>query len=160
MAATIMQEISSVFSQVTSDCSDLNFAPGDSFYWRPEDNTVYHPEITNSSDLYLLLHEIGHARSAHTGYDSSIHLLDMEREAWDHTISVLVPTYGLSIDDAKEISEDALDSYRDWIHKRSTCPTCNAIGIEVSKNRYKCLICDQQWQANEARNCQLRRYKK
>lgn len=155
-----MQSINSIVNQITSDCSDVRFSTGEDFYWRSEGSTVYHPPILSTEDLLLLLHEIGHAKLGHTSYSSDVHLLDMEREAWQYALSTLVPTYGVSQDVALEASEDALDSYREWLHRRSTCPSCHAIGLESTKSTYRCLACNQEWRVNEARSCQLRRYKK
>ena len=79
----------------------------------------------------------------------------MERQAWDKAID-LADTYDAHIDDS--IIETTLDSYRDWLHARSTCPTCSATGLQVKNRTYNCPVCHGQWRVNEARICALRRY--
>lgn len=81
----------------------------------------------------------------------------MERDAWQYAKDTLGQTYDQAILD--DTVEDALDSYRDWLHARSTCPACQATGIQTKKEEYKCLACRTKWRVNEARICALRRYK-
>ena len=79
----------------------------------------------------------------------------MERAAWDKALE-LAKTVNVDIDE--ELIETSLDTYRDWLHDRSTCPSCNATGIEASKQQYECISCHTTWRVNEARDCSLRRY--
>jgi lipopolysaccharide biosynthesis regulator YciM len=79
----------------------------------------------------------------------------MERQAWDYTVK-LAPTHDISVPD--DIVQSTLDSYRDWIHERSTCPNCQATGIQTDKFMYSCPACSHEWKVNEARTCALRRY--
>lgn len=111
----------------------------------------------SSDDAALLLHELAHAVLKHADYTRDIELIEMERDAWDHARTVLAPRYSVPIDDA--IIEDSLDTYRDWLHARSTCPDCQAIGIQIKLHHYRCLACGAQWKVNDARICALRRYK-
>lgn len=154
-----MPKISSTLKKIISDHPNLIFSQGDDFYWRPEDNTIYHPEITDEIGLCLLLHEVGHALLEHEQYSNDIELVDMERQAWQYATSNLAPNYRLDENLINDLAEESLDSYRDWLHKRSTCPNCSAVGIGSAKNQYRCLVCGQIWHVNEARTCELRRYK-
>jgi len=79
----------------------------------------------------------------------------MERQAWDYTIK-LAPKYNVAISD--DMVQLTLDSYRDWLHARSTCPNCKATGVQTEKYTYVCPACSRKWQVNEARTCALRRY--
>ena len=79
----------------------------------------------------------------------------MEREAWDEVIK-LAEKYNVSID-PKNI-QLTLDTYRDWLHKRSTCPKCQANGVQDGAKSYQCVACSHKWRVNEARICALRRY--
>jgi len=81
----------------------------------------------------------------------------MEREAWSYASRQLGPAYGVAI--ADNDAETALDTYRDWLHARSTCPSCQAIGVQTSKHHYSCVACHEKWRVNDARICALRRYK-
>lgn len=123
------------------------------FRWEPTTSTIFY-EVTE--DYASLLHELAHALLGHSTYVKDIELITMERDAWHYANTVLIPQYNLKESD--DTSEDALDTYRDWLHARSTCPTCKATGIQRSKSIYACLACHAVWKVNEARICALRRY--
>jgi hypothetical protein len=80
----------------------------------------------------------------------------MERDAWQHATTVLAPAYQLSIDPG--FIEDHLDTYRDWLHAKSTCPACTLTGIEVSKQLYRCVGCHHTWTTNEGTQRRVQRY--
>lgn len=160
MVATTTPKASSVYKQIVDDYPDIKFVIGNDFSWSPDKQTVYHPSIKNYSQLYQLLHEVGHAKLEHRDYPSDASLIDMELAAWQYTVDKLAPRYGLNLSIDDPLIESALDSYRQWLHDRSICPHCGAIGLEKSPGRYSCLSCQQDWRVNEARSCQLRRYKK
>lgn len=153
-----MPKISSVYSRIVADFSHLSFCKGDTFQWSPHTHTITHPAVTTVSDLAQLLHEIGHAELRHQTYARDIQLIQIEREAWEYAISTLAPRYQVSITPEDEIVQSSLDTYRQWLHDRSTCPTCTAVGLEYDTGAYRCLSCQQQWRVNEARTCSLRRY--
>ena len=148
----------STHKHIFRDYPNLTFTASDTFRWIPSTNTIEYVSTVTEQEPYLLLHEIGHASLQHGTYASDIELLDMEREAWHYALSTLVPRYGLDHTVAQSIADDALDSYREWLHRRSTCPTCSAVGIESTKHHYVCLVCEQTWRVNEARSCELKRY--
>lgn len=83
-------------------------------------------------------------------------MLKIERQAWDKTLE-LASAYNVHVNATEP--NDALDSYRDWLHNRSVCPTCSTIGLEVDNKEYNCVACGAKWRPNEARICQLKRYK-
>jgi hypothetical protein len=114
---------------------------------------TYNPKAENAKAY--LLHEFSHALLGHKEYMQDISLLKMERAAWDKARE-LAGTFNMTI--SEDLVESALDTYRDWLHNRSTCPTCSATGIETSKQQYKCVTCHATWHVNEARDCSLRRY--
>lgn len=154
-----MPQTSSVLEQLTADFPDIHFIPSDDFQWSPDTRTITHPPIQTDDDRANLLHEVGHAQLEHASYRRDITLLDMERQAWRYAQSTLAPRYGLELSMNDKVVDDALDSYRQWLHARSTCPHCQAIGVEQTTATYLCLICHSIWTVNEARTCQLRRYK-
>lgn len=160
MAASTMPKISSLLDKISADFSDLKFAKDDTFYWSPKSQTIFHPNIDALEDILFLLHEIGHARLNHLEYSRDIELIDMEREAWKYACQKLAPKYGIPLSMDDDLVEDSLDSYRQWLNSRSTCPTCHAIGLEQAKQTYACLVCKGHWTVNEARTCGLKRYKK
>lgn len=150
-----MPSITSMLPKLQADFPQFAFTPGDQFCWDPRMQTIYFNQGVN--DQASLLHELAHALLQHEKYDRDIQLIEMERDAWQYAVDTLATTYDVAIDD--DAVEDALDSYRDWLHARSTCPTCKATGIQTGKQLYKCLACMTVWKVNDARICALRRYK-
>jgi len=83
-------------------------------------------------------------------------LIQMERDAWEYARNKLSKTYSVAMDE--DAIEMAMDSYRDWLHARSSCTMCHSTGVQVATNTYRCLACGTSWRTNEARLCALRRY--
>jgi hypothetical protein len=145
---------SSTLSRLEKDFPNIKFRRGSTFRWAPAEQTVY---FADPDDTTSLLHEVAHALLSHTEYTRDIELLEIERQAWDTAVLRLSKQYGISISEGEV--EDMLDTYRDWLHSRSLCPTCEATGLQTDKNSYSCLACNTAWRVNEARSCALRRYK-
>lgn len=149
-----MASISSLVSQLKSDYPQLQFVSGDSFYWDPETASItYRDGSHNTADL---LHELAHALLDHRDFSRDISLLEMERDAWHIAQQTLTSRYGVTITD--DAIDAALDTYRDWLHARSLCPTCGATGLQSGRTQYRCLACLGSWRVNDARQCALRRY--
>ena len=132
------------FLEVTSRFSQFTFAEHEIFHWSPKDNCVYYDpkELSSKYGIFQLLHEIGHALCNHKNYTSGIQLLKIETDAWKKAAE-LATDYNLTI--SPEQIDRCLDSYRDWLHLRSTCPKCEAVSIEIDTNRYHCFNCMQKW---------------
>lgn len=128
---------------------------GPGFSWQYRTHTITYDDRDPAAEA-LLLHEAAHAILDHRDYAYDVHLLEMERAAWDNA-RILARRFGVKIQ-AKTI-EEALDTYRDWLHARSLCPRCGSTGVQDGRLNYTCLACHRQWRANEARTCQLRRYR-
>lgn len=160
MVATTMEKITSLVKKLENSATHvphlntLTLQTGELFSWNHTACAITYNPNADYADAYLL-HEYGHALLQHTEYAYGIELLKMEREAWDTALS-LANTFDVEIHD--DIVENALDTYRDWLHERSTCPNCRAIGIESRKQTYDCIACHTRWRVNEARDCSLRRY--
>ena len=149
-----MLSITSLKNKLAEQFSDLDFQEGEDFLWNASTKTVTY--ATNpTDDPALLLHETAHALLNHRGYSRDIELIQIERQAWDYAKSELGPQFGVPI--SEELVEDSLDSYRTWLHKRSTCPSCGLNGIQESQKTYRCINCRSRWSVNEARTCQLNR---
>ena len=146
-----------LLSKVKSAFPTLRFEIGDDFRWSPTDQTIYVGPVNTDRDTITLLHEIGHAQAGHSGYDKDIELLTLEREAWTIARTTIAPLFKITIDE--ELIEEALDSYRDWLHARSRCPECTQNGIQKSLHVYTCLLCQTSWRVNDARKCGLKRYR-
>lgn len=144
----------SLIQRLKDDFPSLTFTEGQDFSWSYEKQTVFYlPDLNEQSQL---LHEVGHALLGHQAYQRDIELIALERDAWTYAAHTLVPKYQLVI--AQETIDEALDSYRDWLHARSTCPRCAANGIETRKRHYTCPACSHSWHVNEAMQCGLKRY--
>ena len=149
-----MLSTSSTLSRLKKDFPDIKFLKSDIFRWSPIERAVYY---ANQDDTLSLLHEVAHATLGHADYRRDVELLQIERQAWDTTTGDLAKRYNITV--SEDEIENMLDTYRDWLHDRSLCPTCQATGLQTSKNSYLCLACTAQWRVNEARTCALRRYK-
>ena len=150
-----------LISSLRQDFPQFKFRLSDNFHWSRTENTIFYPEIDNSKDdLYnlSLLHELAHAILDHSDYNLDINLLKMETAAWELASKDLALKYGIKIDD--NFIQDNLDTYRDWMHRRSLCPNCSINGFQQSDLRYKCPSCGRIWQPNEAKFTMLRRYNK
>lgn len=148
-----MPSTASIIKRLKTNYPQFRFKKSSDYLWSPSEKTVYY---TSSDDCFeLLLHELSHGLLGHVDYRYDIDLLVMERAAWEHA-TALAKSYGLTI--TKELVESNLDSYRDWLHARSSCPNCNATGLQVKKQTYSCPACNHNWKVNEARICALRRY--
>ena len=148
----------SILRQIEADFPQFNFELNDNFSWQPKTQTITHPAIKNRDDTAQLLHELSYGLLEHSTYNRDIQLIDMERDAWKHTVKNLAPKYSINLSLSDEIIQDALDSYRNWLHDRSVCPNCNAVGFEHAKSLYRCINCQSEWQVNEAKYCHLRRH--
>lgn len=149
-----MHSITLLATKLQTDFPMYHFTEGDAFRWSPQEKTVYYNHA--SHDQSSLLHEVSHAILNHTEYLKDIELIEMERAAWEYAQQSLGRQYGVVIED--ETIQQSLDTYRDWLHARSTCPHCSATGIQAKKRRYKCIACTTSWHVNDARICALRRY--
>jgi hypothetical protein len=150
-----MPSITSLATKLQTDFPRFGFVASHEFRWSPKERTIFYDQ--DSSDQASLLHELSHAILDHREYARDIELIELERDAWTYARETLAHTYDASID--SEQSEDALDTYRDWLHARSICPGCLATGLQTKKNEYKCILCTTKWRVNDARICALRRYK-
>jgi len=153
MDVTTMLSMLSLVKKLKSDYPQFVFKEGSGFLWSHKDQTVHYAVDDDSRSL--LLHELSHGLLDHADYSRDIKLVAMERDAWGKA-EELATNYGILITD--DFIQSNLDTYRDWLHSRSTCPKCEATGLQTQKNSYQCLACGHAWRVNEARTCALRRY--
>jgi hypothetical protein len=99
---------------------------------------------------WSLLHETGHGLLVHADYQSDLELLHMEVAAWEKA-KELGQAFGVQID--PNHIEDCLDTYRDWLHRRSTCPTCGSVSLQHNSTEYHCHNCNAMWQVSSSRFC-------
>ncbi len=149
-----MPSIASLLSKLQADYPSLQFAASHEFRWSPDELTVFYDK--DSDDVASLLHELAHALLQHQAYTRDIELIELEQSAWHYAVTTLASGYEVAIDE--DIVQSSLDTYRDWLHARSTCPGCGATGVQTRKSTYACLACPTNWRVNDARICALRRY--
>lgn len=145
-----------IIDYVSQHFPEVQIASADHSYWNPESRTIYISKTAEQPD-YSLMHELGHIMSQHTTYKSDVSLLRMEVEAWARARS-LAAELGMTID--TEHIEDCMDSYRDWLHKRSTCPACTQTGVQSKHGAYSCLNCGKSWRVSMSRFCRSYRIQK
>ena len=134
---------------------DITFVDGKEFRWDPPQTTIeYVSDDTRS--IEHLLHEIAHANLGHAQYQRDVELITLERDAWHYAATELAPQFHIQID--SDLIEDDLNTYRDWLHARSTCPKCSATGVQTKNDSYTCVVCRTTWKVNQAINCGLKRY--
>lgn len=156
MAATTTPSINSILKVLCARLPNVSFVSGDVFSWNPQEKRITY-SLLDDYAIERLLHESGHAICDHTDYTRDITLIEMERDAWE-AATQLGESLGVAIDE--DVVQDHLDDYRLWLHARSTCPSCDQVGVQESRETYICPICQTTWQVNDSRTCQLRRYKK
>jgi hypothetical protein len=150
-----MPSISSLLKSLRQDYPELTFESADEFWWSGAKQTVFYDPKAADATAYSL-HELSHALLRHEGYERDIELIKLERDAWAYAKNTLAPQYDIEIDD--DLIQDNLDTYRTWLHARSMCPDCEATGLQMKHQQYRCLACGHTWRVNEARLCALRRY--
>jgi len=155
MDVTTMQSMPSLIQKLSSAYPAITFTEGERFAWIPDLQQVTYTPTEPGAEA-LLLHELGHGLLEHTAYLRDVELIAMERAAWDKALEIASEN-GVNIDD--DFIEEHLDTYRDWLHARSTCPTCTAIGYQTGAQTYECPACHTVWRVNESRLCVLKRYK-
>lgn len=131
---------------------DIRLSPGKTFYWSPKTNEVFYDESRFLTDegQWALLHELAHAQLGHTIYDNDAALLALEVEAWEKALRT-AETLGIQID--PDHIQDCLDTYRDWLYARSTCPTCKLNSLQTEPTTYMCLNCRTVWSVSRSRFC-------
>lgn len=115
---------------------ELKFISGRKFAFRSPRTIVLGP-AEESSDL-LILHEVGHATLRHDDFKTDIDRLRMESEAWDKARE-LAKDYSVKFDE--DIAQRELDTYRDWLHKKSRCPRCGLTRFQEADG-YHCPLCE------------------
>lgn len=141
-----------LLARLKADYPDITFKEGESFYWSPKDRSVTYALISTQPKLagWSLLHEVSHGILGHTDYKSDFELVQLEVAAWQHARK-LASKYKVRID--PEHIQDCLDTYRDWLHRRSTCPECGTVSIQADSRSYRCLNCSSVWHVSNSRFC-------
>lgn len=130
------------------DHPNLVFTIGEAHCWSPEHSQILYTPRDTEANIAGLLHELGHARLGHRNFSSDIDLLQKEVDAWQEAARIATQ-YGISISD--EHVQDCLDTYRDWLFRRSKCPRCAGTGIQQTSRHYHCINCGAAWEVSSSR---------
>ena len=143
--------MSSFIDKLKIDYPNITFKLGDGFYWSPISRSVIYNDLENkiNSD-WTLLHEVSHAILNHKSYKNDLELLSMEVLAWNKAKEISIK-YDINIDD--DHIQNCLDTYRNWLHLRSTCPECEIRTLQTDKDTYRCHNCHTIWKVTSERFC-------
>ncbi len=141
-----------IITKITSEFPNLNYKVGSQFCWSPETNEIfYKKDAMGNRAVWSLLHETGHALLKHKTYKSDFELLRLEIEAWEKA-RYLSSKLKIVIDE--EHIQDCLDTYRDWLYKRSICPTCTTKCLQQGDFvHYRCFNCHTKWRVTSSLFC-------
>ncbi len=141
-----------LLATLQKDFPHLTFAPAEIFSWSSRKQTVNYAVAPSDPvhAVWSLLHEMGHALLEHTTYQTDFELVKLEAAAWDKAAR-LGKKYGHLID--MDHIQDCLDTYRDWLHQRSTCPTCTITSLQKDMHTYSCYNCNTEWRVSRTRLC-------
>lgn len=130
----------------------VTFTSGKAFYWSPKTKQIFYDEVNLLTEVgqWALLHEIAHAQLGHTIYNNDAVLLSLEVEAWEKAKET-AQIFDIKIN--AEHIQGCLDTYRDWLYARSTCPTCRLNSLQTDQTTYTCLNCLTVWSVSKSRFC-------
>lgn len=139
-----------LLNTLKQDFPRLTFKAADDFYWSPQEQSVYYTNAKRQSDVWSLLHEASHGILNHQTFITDFELLQLELAAWKKAEELAI-RYNMILD--INHVEDCLDTYRDWLHKRSLCPSCGVKSLQENASTYRCLNCDTAWRVSANRHC-------
>jgi hypothetical protein len=151
MAAMISSNntIKKFIGGLSQDYPDFKFKSGSQDHWSPGTFTITFDKNQTASQIQQgVLHELAHALLGHKDYQSDFELLKMESEAWEMTIK-MSERYHVKID--HDHVQNCLDTYRDWLHQRSTCPKCGMHVLQKDSSSYQCFNCQARWHVTSER---------
>jgi hypothetical protein len=138
-----------IITRLKKDYPQFKFVRGGEDHWSAKTGTItYNPGRPDPGLSYSILHELAHALLGHTDYRSDFELLKLESEAWQ-LASKLGPKYKVKID--QEHIQSCLDTYRDWLHRRSACPRCGTHTLQADAKLYHCYNCQTNWRVTSRR---------
>ncbi|HET7827334.1 MAG TPA: hypothetical protein VFK97_00505 [Candidatus Saccharimonadales bacterium] len=133
--------------QIEADYPQFKFKPGNQEHWSPRTKTITY-ELSADSLKFGLLHELAHALLGHDSYRNDFELVKLESQAW-HKAAQIGRKYGVKI--SEDHIQNCLDTYRDWLHRRSKCPACGTHTLQANSQTYACYNCGQTWRVSAGR---------
>lgn len=137
-------EFEELLVRLKADHPELNFRVGAKFLYRPW-RTIYYEQFLRGGQedeqkyCLQLLHEVGHALLRHFDYVTDLERIKIERSAWDKA-QQLCDIYNIAYDE--DFVEEELDTYRDWLQRRSVCPECGLVRYQDKRGGYHCPRCE------------------
>ena len=125
-----------LLDRLKNDYPDLKFRAHKKFAFRFPRLICYDETEANFDNL--LLHEVGHAILGHMNFETDIKRLKMEIDAWEVSRD-LANHYGVEFNE--KAMQYELDTYRDWLHKKSRCPSCGLTRFQDTDG-YHCPRCE------------------
>jgi len=144
--------LTSLLERLAADFPDVSFIESDTFSWHSSKRSIAYSRkhAAETAATFSLLHELGNALLKHQQYTYDVELLQIEVAAWDKAREVAT-RYDITLDE--DHIQDCLDTYRDWLHLRATCPTCFGRSLQATSNRYRCFNCQTEWSVTASRLC-------
>ncbi|HET9174674.1 MAG TPA: hypothetical protein VFN56_05370 [Candidatus Saccharimonadales bacterium] len=145
-----------ILNQLKTRFPFLDYTASNGFYWSPKTRQIfYDTRRTDAKAVWSLLHETGHALLQHTSYRADYELIRLEVAAWQKA-QELADDLRITIDE--DHVQDCLDTYRDWLYKRSICPTCLTKCLQQDDyTHYRCHNCHTVWRVTPSRFCRAYR---
>lgn len=139
-----------LLEQLKQKYPHLTYKSGQKFYWSPETSEIFYNRAAKGKNAaWSLLHETGHALLGHQNYQADYELLRLEVAAWQRAKQVAAE---LNIEIDEDHIQDCLDTYRDWLYKRSICPNCNTKCLQQGDFvHYRCFNCHTTWSVSANR---------
>lgn len=138
MVVISMQNNKNLIKRIKDDYPEYTFKIGKKFSFRPPRTICLGPDESSPFTELLILHEVAHAVLGHRNFRTDIERLRMEVAAWEKARE-LATEYGVDFDE--ELAQNELDSYRDWLHKKSRCPSCGLTRFQDADG-YHCPRCE------------------
>jgi hypothetical protein len=147
--STLDKTANGFVARIARDYPQFQFEPGGQEHWSPRTNTITYSQAESITELrYGLLHELAHALLDHKTYSSDFELLKLESQAWQLAAKI-ARKYKIKLD--QDHIQDCLDTYRDWLHRRSECPTCGVHTLQKDPKTYRCFNCGTTWWVSTGR---------
>jgi hypothetical protein len=148
-----------LINKIQAEFPNLRFTAAKQFYWSPESSEIfYNAAARGQQATWSLLHETGHALLGHSSYKADFELVRLEVAAWEQA-QVLAEDLLLTID--QDHIQDCLDTYREWLYKRSICPNCTTKSLQQGDFvHYRCFNCHATWRVTASRFCRAYRRQK
>jgi hypothetical protein len=158
-AAAAASGIDKLITHLQAEFPALRFVAGKQFYWSPETGEIFYKATARGKHAtWSLLHETGHALLGHHSYQADFELLKLEVAAWERGRQ-LAANFQIEIDENH--IQDCLDTYRNWLYKRSICPTCGNKSLQQGDFvHYRCFNCHTTWRVTASRFCRAYRRSK